>query len=100
EKGAVVHTGTLFEPEIHVPFWIDAPKGTLTDDEEAHLRALRDEPLTMLDIFPTMMDLLGLWDAPEIAHLKKKVPGESLLRGGSPPDRTIFMSNCTELWAC
>jgi arylsulfatase A-like enzyme len=100
EKGAVGHTGTLFEPEIHVPFWIDAPPGTLTADEEAHLRALKDAPLTMLDVFPTMMDLLGLWDAPEIAHLRKKVPGQSLLRGGSPPDHTLYMSNCTELWAC
>lgn len=100
EKGAVGHTGTLFEQEIHVPFWILAAPGTLTAVEEENLRALRDTPLTQLDVFPTVMDLLGLWDAPEIATFKEKIPGQSLLRGGSSPDRPLLLSNCTELWAC
>jgi arylsulfatase A-like enzyme len=100
EKGAVGHTGTLYDPEIRIPFWIDAPKGTLTEDEEKNLRALHDTPLLSLDIFPTMMDLVGLWDAPEIAHFRKRVAGSSLLRGGSDPNRAVIMTNCTELWAC
>jgi arylsulfatase A-like enzyme len=100
EKGAVGHTGTLFEQEIHVPFWISAAPGTLTSDEEKTLRALKDAPITQLDVFPTVMDLLGLWDAPEIARFKPKIAGESLLRGGSTPDRPLLLSNCTELWAC
>ncbi len=100
EKGAVGHTGTLFEPEIRIPFWINAPKGTLTESEEAHVRALKTTPVTHLDIFPTIMDLLGFWDAPELATLKSRVAGESFLRGGSPVDRPLVMTNCTELWAC
>jgi arylsulfatase A-like enzyme len=100
EKGAVGHTGTLYDPEIRIPFWINAPKGTLTDDEEASLKRLHATPLTSLDVFPTMMDLLGLWDSPEITPFKSRIPGASLLRGGSDPDRQIVLTNCSELWAC
>lgn len=100
EKGAVGHTGTLFEPEIRIPFWIDAPQGTLTAKEEESLRALRTTPVTNLDVFPTTMDLLGLWDAPELEPFRAKYAGQSLLRGGSAPDRPLVFTNCTELWAC
>ena len=100
EKGAVGHTGTLFDPEIRIPFWVDAPKGTLTEEEEAHLRELHNVPVTSLDVFPTILDLMGLWDAPPIDHFKQRMPGQSLLRGGSDPDRDIILTNCTELWAC
>jgi len=100
EKGAVGHTGTLFDPEIRIPFWIAAPQGTLTEDEETKLRGLHDTPVTSLDVFPTVMDLLGLWDAPEIDRFKSRITGQSLLRGGSPTDRSIVITNCSELWAC
>ena len=30
EKGAVGHTGTLYEQEIRIPAWIDAPPGRST----------------------------------------------------------------------
>jgi len=100
EKGAVGHTGTLFEPEIRIPFWIRAPEGTLTDEERASLLSLRTTPVTHIDVFPTIMDLLGFWDAPELSALRARVAGESLLRGGSPVDRPLAMTNCSELWAC
>jgi hypothetical protein len=100
EKGAVGHTGTLYEPEIRIPAWVDAPPGTLTEGEEAHLRALADAPLTSLDVMPTLLDLVGLWDAPEIGSFRAKMSGQSLLRGGSSPDRAVVLTNCSELWAC
>lgn len=100
EKGAVGHTGTLFDPEVRIPFWIDAPEGSLTENERSSLHALETTPVTHLDVFPTMMDLLGLWDTPELAPFRARVAGESLLRGGSKPDHAIVMTNCTELWAC
>ena len=82
EKGAVGHTGTL------------------TDAERASLTALRTTPVTHLDVFPTVMDLLGLWNAPELVALQSNVAGQSLLRGGSAVDRALVMTNCSELWAC
>ncbi|WP_394848000.1 sulfatase-like hydrolase/transferase [Pendulispora brunnea] len=100
EKGAVGHTGTLYEEEIRIPFWIDAPRGTLTEEEERNLRALENRPVTTLDVFPTVLDLMGLLDEPRLASFRARMPGESLLRGGSPEDRAAFLTNCTELWAC
>ncbi len=100
EKGAVGHTGTLFEQEIRIPFWIDAPKDTLTEREREHVRSLWQRPITHLDVFPTIMDLLGLWGSPELLAQQKLVAGESLLRGGSPLDTPLVLTNCTELWAC
>lgn len=100
EKGAVGHTGTLFDPEIRIPFWVNAPAATLTAEERSSLAALRTTPITHLDIFPTMMDLLGLWDAQELQALESQVAGKSLLRGGSSPDNIVAMTNCSELWAC
>jgi len=100
EKGMVGHTGTLYETEVRIPFWIAGAPGTLTDDEKKSLEGLTKTPLTQLDVFPTLLDLMGIWDAPEMARFKERMPGNSLLRGGSTPDRPIIMSNCTELWAC
>ena len=100
EKGAVGHTGTLFEEEIRVPAWIDAPPGTLDDREETNLRALENTPLTTLDVLPTLLDLARIWDDPALAPFRASMPGTSLLRGGTPPDRAVVMTNCTELWQC
>jgi arylsulfatase A-like enzyme len=100
EKGSHSHTGTLFEPEVHIPAWVDAPPGTLTAAEAQGLRDARDKPVTSLDIFPTLMDLLHLWDAKELSSFRATMPGESLLRGGSNEQTAHVMSNCTGLWAC
>jgi len=99
EKGAVGHTGTLWDSEIRVPFWVDAPKGTLTEAEEKSLRSLESSPMTNVDVLPTLLDLMGLWDEPNLAPFRIKMAGESLLRGGSH-DQVLPLSNCTDLWAC
>jgi arylsulfatase A-like enzyme len=100
EKGAFGHTGTLFEPEVRIPAWIDAPPGTLSPSEEGHLRALEDEPLTTMDVLPTLLDLMGVLDDPNLQPLASTFLGKSLLRGGSPASTPVVMTNCTELWAC
>jgi glucan phosphoethanolaminetransferase (alkaline phosphatase superfamily) len=100
EKGSVGHTGTLFDPELRVPFWVDAPPGTLTAEEEAHLRARAQTPTTLLDLLPTLLDLAGVWSDPNLAPFRARLAGESLLRGGSPETRATVLTNCTELWSC
>jgi hypothetical protein len=100
EKGAVGHTGTLYEEEIRIPAWVDAPSGTLAPEEEANLRALATAPRTTIDVLPTLLDLAGLWDDPTLAPFRAKMPGASLLRGGTSADQALVMSNCTELWQC
>jgi len=50
-------------------------------------------------VLPTLLDLMGIWGAPEIATLKRSMPGESLLRGGAPP-RPVVLTNCSSIFAC
>jgi glucan phosphoethanolaminetransferase (alkaline phosphatase superfamily) len=100
EKGSFGHTGTLYEPEIHIPAWVDAPPGTLTADEEQSLRALEQTPLTTMDVLPTLLDLMGVLDDPGLADLSRAFVGRSLLRGGSPAQTPVVLTNCSELWAC
>jgi glucan phosphoethanolaminetransferase (alkaline phosphatase superfamily) len=100
------HTWTEYEQEVHVPMWIDAPAGTLTDDEARRLEALRDVPLTMLDVAPTLLDLLGLWnqsdpsDRPALSDRRRTLLGVSMLRGAPAADRALVMTNCSELFSC
>lgn len=100
EHGAHGHTGTLFDTEIRVPAWIDAPPGTLTDAEREALGKLKNVPLTTLDVFPTLMDLMGLWDGQDLGSYRSKITGTSLLRGGSPPSMPHVLTNCSGLWNC
>jgi arylsulfatase A-like enzyme len=100
ERGAVGHTGTLYDQEIHIPAWIDAPPGTLSPEEEASVRGLATMPLTTLDVLPTLLDLAGVWDDPSLAHFRASMPGASLLRGGTPQTSAVVMTNCTEIWQC
>lgn len=100
EHGAHGHTGTLFDTEIRVPAWIDAPPGTLSEAERQTLVSLKNVPLTTLDVFPTLMDLLGLWNGQDLGSYRGKITGQSLLRGGSPPTMAHVLTNCSGLWAC
>jgi hypothetical protein len=100
EHGQIGHTWNLYDDEIRVPMWIDAPPGTLTAEEEARLRALQDVPVTELDVAPTVLDLLGLWGSPELATFRRSMLGVSLLRGAPPPKRALVMTNCSQLFSC
>ena len=99
EHGQLAHTSSVFEEEIHVPGWVDAPAGTLTEVERAALVSAKSEPIWHLDLPPTVLDLLGLWSLPETARFRAKMVGTSLLR----KERThaeVSLTNCSELWGC
>lgn len=99
ERGAIGHTWGVYDEEVRVPFWIDAPRGMLSDAQEETLRSLRDVPVTQLDVLPTVLDVMGVWDAPQIAPFRRDMPGQSLLRGGTP-ERPVVLTNCSDLFAC
>jgi glucan phosphoethanolaminetransferase (alkaline phosphatase superfamily) len=102
ERGAVGHTWGVYDEEVHVPFWIDAPArgvGALTAAEAAQLHALANTPVTELDVLPTLLDLMGVWDAPAVATYRPSMPGASLLRGGSGA-RPVVLTNCSSIFAC
>jgi glucan phosphoethanolaminetransferase (alkaline phosphatase superfamily) len=99
EHGQTGHTGSLFDVELHVPAWIDAPAGTLTEAERNALTGYSDAPAFHTDLAPTFLDLLGLWEAPEIAAFRAKMPGGSLVRAARP-EATLAMTNCAGVWGC
>jgi phosphoglycerol transferase MdoB-like AlkP superfamily enzyme len=99
EHGQMGHTFSVFDEEIHVPAWIDAPAGTLSDAEAQNLRKKRDQYLFHVDLAPTILDLLRVADAPGIASYRERMIGSSLLRP-ELTDKPLLMSNCTGVWSC
>ncbi len=98
EHGQLGHTNSVLDEELHVPGWIDAPPGTLGDEEAAALRAASDAYVTHLDLAPTMLDLMGLWDAPELARHRARMIGRSLLR--PLRETAVPLTNCAAVWGC
>ena len=93
------HTSSLYDEEIHVPGWVDAPPGTLAPDEEASLRAAKNELVWHLDLAATFFDLMGIWDDPVFAPFRARMMGHPLTRR----ERTLEpvpLTNCTWLWEC
>ena len=99
EHGQMGHTFSVFDEEIHVPMWIHAPKGILTETQKKNLRKKKDDYVFHVDIAPTLIDLLGLWDEPGIAKYKKRMLGTSLLRP-ELTTRALPMTNCAGVWSC
>jgi glucan phosphoethanolaminetransferase (alkaline phosphatase superfamily) len=92
------HAGSVFEEEIRVPGWIAAPPGTLDEHERAALWRASRAYTWHLDLAPTVLDLIGLWDAPEVARFRARMIGTSLLRGVTAG--AVPLSNCAVVWGC
>jgi glucan phosphoethanolaminetransferase (alkaline phosphatase superfamily) len=99
EHGQLGHTGSVFDVEIHVPTWIDAPDGTLTDAEREALASYASEPTFHTDVTPTVLDLLGLWETSELSRYRQEMVGSSLLRPDRP-QQTVALTNCSGVWGC
>jgi arylsulfatase A-like enzyme len=93
------HTFSVFDEEVRVPGFVDAPSGTLTEAQRAALESRRDVPVFHDDLTPTVLDVMGLWDLPEIDRFKQKLDGESWLRTRGPT-RTVPLTNCSPMWSC
>lgn len=99
EHDQLGHTGSLYEEELHVPGWVYAPPGTLTDEEKKNIEVRRDLPVFHTDMTPTVLDLLGLWSDPNIEPFKTGIVGQSWIREPQPP-RMLAMTNCSGVWGC
>ena len=99
EHGAIHHGQNLFDEQVHVPAWIVAGEGTLSP---AQTRALADHAgrfVTHLDLLPTVLDALGLWDNFGVAPHRAEMPGRSLLRAYEER-APIPVTNCTSMFPC
>src|SRR6185295_17057114 len=83
--------------ELRVPAFVDAPPGTLSPEERAALEAKRDAPVFQLDLAPTFLDLLGIWDAPQVVPFRARMMGRPLTR----PERMegpVPITNVSWVW--
>jgi arylsulfatase A-like enzyme len=99
EHDVVIHESSVFDTELRVPAWIDAPPGTLAPSELSSLTSLESVPVTEIDLAPTLLDLLHLEDEQTWQAWLAAMPGTSLLRG-HPRDRVDAIGTCNELWSC
>ena len=102
EHNQTGHTGSIYDEEIHVPGWVDAPSSSLSDDERKALESRRDLALFHTDVTPTLLDLMGLLDAPEIADETHQMVGESWIRprDEKKPSAALGLTNCSGVWGC
>ncbi|HEY8079563.1 MAG TPA: sulfatase-like hydrolase/transferase [Labilithrix sp.] len=93
DHGAIHHGQNLFDEQVHVPAWI-ASSGS-----SDALVANADRFTTHLDLLPTMLDALGLWDNFAVAPYRATMRGRSLLRPWEPRG-PIPVTNCTGMFPC
>jgi len=93
------HTFSIFDEEIKVPGWVDAPTGTLSPEEARSLKTKSDTFAFHVDMLPTLLDLMGVWDAPAITRYRSRMPGTSWLRP-EPTLAALPMTNCAAVWGC
>ncbi|MBX3191253.1 MAG: sulfatase-like hydrolase/transferase [Labilithrix sp.] len=99
EHGAIHHGQNLMDEQIHVPAWIAFGGGAL---DAAESRALADHGarfVTHLDLLPTLLDAMGLWDNFAVAPHRAAMPGRSLLRPWEAR-APIPVTNCTGMFPC
>ncbi|MDX2053463.1 MAG: sulfatase-like hydrolase/transferase [Polyangiaceae bacterium] len=99
EHNQMGHTFSIFDEEIKVPGWVDAPPGTLSLSESQYLAGKSNEFTFHVDIVPTMLDLMGVLDAPEITQFRTRMPGTSWLRSQAT-EQPLPMTNCAGVWGC
>ena len=91
------HSSTLFEEEIRVPAWIDAPEPTLSATVRRALASKKNEHLVQYDLAATLVDLLGLWDSPGFAPFRERFIGHPLTRPGLY-GKPVPLTNVSWLW--
>ncbi|MCH2109817.1 MAG: sulfatase-like hydrolase/transferase, partial [Polyangiaceae bacterium] len=99
EHGQMGHTFSVFDEEVLVPAWIDAPSGTLSAEEVAALESKKEAFTFHPDLTVTLLDLLGVWDQASLNPYRSKILGQSLLRP-EPNRRALPMTNCAGVWSC
>jgi hypothetical protein len=100
EHQAIHHGQNLFDEQTHVPAWVAASPRALT--EEQHIRLAEHERafLTHLDVVPTLLDVLGVYDSLPMANLHAALAGRSLLAPCEPMRAPVPVTNCTQLFPC
>jgi glucan phosphoethanolaminetransferase (alkaline phosphatase superfamily) len=99
EHGAIHHGQNLMDEQLHVPGWIAGGGGALTEAQERALAAHAGRFVTHLDLLPTVLDAMGLWDNFAVQEHRAAMAGRSLLRPPAPR-APIPVTNCTAMFQC
>ncbi|HSC86514.1 MAG TPA: sulfatase-like hydrolase/transferase [Polyangiaceae bacterium] len=94
------HTFSLFDEEVKVPGFVDAPPDTLSEEQMANLRSRSDAFVFHPDLTATVIDLLGVWRDPALARFRAKMLGTSLLEPLPTVPPALPMTNCAGVWSC
>lgn len=100
EHRAIHHGQDLYDEQIHVPAFVAAGGGALSEGEAEALAASRDAPLTHFDLLPTILDALGVLDHFALAADRGNLAGRSLLRPAPPSPPVLPITNCSGMWQC
>jgi hypothetical protein len=99
EHGAIHHGQNLFDEQVHVPAWLAASPGLLTDAQREALASHAPRFVTHLDLLPTVLDAMGVWDNSAVARHRAAMGGRSLLRAHEPRG-VLPVTNCTGMFPC
>ena len=100
EHHAIHHGQNLYDEQIHVPGFIAWSEGLLDDDQTHALRAAEGAPTSHLDLLPTLLDALGVWDSVALGPFRHRMVGRSLLAPAPPRPRQLPMTSCNESFPC
>jgi len=90
------HSSTVYDEEIRVPQWIDAPSGTLSAEETSGYRKNENAWISQYDQAATLFDLLGIWDDPSFAGFRSQMLGTPSAR--PLVERPLPLTNVSWVW--
>jgi glucan phosphoethanolaminetransferase (alkaline phosphatase superfamily) len=99
EHSAIHHGQNLFDEQIRVPLILAHGGDALSPQQARDLHANRTDPVTHLDVLPTLLDVLGLKAHVALLRWANALPGRSLLAHLGQLG-AIPITNCTELFPC
>lgn len=91
EHGISGHRRAYYEEFIHVPCWLFLPPA-LAEQHGAALRANAARNISNVDWVPTLVELMGLANQPDVRELLAALDGQSLLHPVDP-ERLIVVHN-------
>lgn len=100
EHHAIHHGQNLYDEQIHVPGLIATSEGLLSADQLASLQAAERAPTSHVDVLPTVLDVLGVWDSAGLVPFRARMVGRSLLGPAPSKPRAIPMTSCNESFPC
>ena len=100
EHHAIHHGQNLYDEQIHVPGFIAASKGLLSPTQLEALRDAENAPTSHVDLLPTVLDALDVWDSAALSPFRARMVGRSLLGPRPRTPRAIPMTSCNESFPC